>query len=67
MGGDDIGAPGAEPGVPDGMNPGADEFGASDAAVGGDMTSGREMRESRQVRRLRKLAESHSIMTKLAK
>jgi hypothetical protein len=67
MGGDDIGAPGAEPGVPDGMNPGADEFGASDAAVGGDITSGREMRESRQVRRLRKLAESHSIMTKLAK
>ena len=67
----DMGAP-MEPGldaaVPDEMNPPAgDEFGASDAAVGGDVTSGREMRESRQQSRARKLAESHSIMSKLAR
>jgi len=64
----DMGAP-MEPGMdaasPDEMNPSmGDEFGASDAAAGGDMASGREMRESKFAR---KLAESHSIMAKLAK
>ena len=52
---------------PDEMNPDAgadlgDEFGASDAG-----SAGREMRESRTERRARKLAESHSIIAKLAK
>jgi len=68
--------PGMEPGMapeepdmdmadPDEMNPMPqdDEFGASDAAAGVG-TTGREMRESRFAR---KLAESHSIMSKLAK
>jgi hypothetical protein len=41
-----------------------DEFGAADAAAGGPETSGRAMRESKFARRL---AESHSIMSKLAK
>jgi len=60
--------PGMDAAMPDEMNPPAgDEFGASDAAAGGDMTSGREMRESRQQSRARKLAESHSIMSKLAR
>jgi hypothetical protein len=52
--------------APDDMNapaPAGDEFGASDAAAGAG-TTGREMRESRFAR---KLAESHSIMSKLAK
>ena len=69
---------GAEPGLddlgmtnPDAMNPEAgadlgDEFSAADAAAG-DGTSGREMRESVEQRRARKIAESHSIMAKLAK
>jgi len=49
----------------DSMNlPPEDEFGASDAAAGGTETSGRGMRESKFAR---KLAESHSIMSKLAK
>ena len=54
---------------PDEMNPepAGDEFGASDAAAGGDEVSGREMRESREQRRARRLAESHSIISKLAK
>lgn len=52
--------------APDEMNaePAGDEFAASDAAAGGAETSGREVRESKFVR---KLAESHSIMAKLAK
>ena len=63
----DMGAP-MEPGMdmapPDEMNPPAgDEFGASDAAAGMG-TTGREMRESKFAR---KLAESHSILSKLAK
>jgi len=49
---------------PDSMNPPEDEFGASDAAAGGAETAGREVRESRFIR---KIAESHSIMSKLAK
>jgi hypothetical protein len=52
--------------APDDMNapaPAGDEFGASDAAAGMG-TTGREMRESKFAR---KLAESHSIMSKLAK
>ena len=58
--------------APDDLNPEAgadlgDEFGASDAAAGGPEASGREMRESKQEVRARKLAESHSIMAKLAK
>jgi len=67
---------GMEPGMPpeDGMDmsapdemnpmPAGDEFGAADAAAGGPETSGRAMRESKFAR---KLAESHSIMSKLAK
>jgi len=65
--------PGMDPGMdpsmdtapPDAMNPemGGDEFGASDAAAGGPEASGRELRESKFARRL---AESHSIMSKLA-
>jgi len=68
-------APGGDemaPAGPDDMNPepGADlgdEFGAADAAAGGPETAGRAMRESREVRRARKLAEAHSIISKLAK
>lgn len=55
--------PGMEPAAPDDMNVEPDEFSASDAAAGAG-TSGREMRESQFAR---KLAESHSIMSKLAK
>ena len=58
--------PGMDAAAPDEMNapaPAGDEFGASDAAAGTG-TTGREMRESRFAR---KLAESHSIMSKLAK
>jgi hypothetical protein len=59
--------PGMDMAAPDEMNPvGGDEFGAADAAAGGSEVSGREMRESRQQRIARKLAESHSIMAKLA-
>jgi hypothetical protein len=65
---------GAEPGMepsmdmagPDMMNEPADEFGAADAAAGAG-TPGREMRENAAQRRARKLAESHSIMSKLAR
>ena len=66
---DDMGEMPPEPGMdasePDMMHPepAGDEFGASDAAAGMG-TTGREMRESKFSR---KLAESHSIMTKLAK
>ena len=68
--------PGMEPGMdtgmdmtaPDEMNPPAgDEFGASDAAAGGAETAGRAMREGKDQRRARKLAEAHSIMSKLSK
>ena len=55
--------PGMDIAAPDEMNPPDDEFGASDAAAGAG-TTGREMRESKFAR---KLAESHSIMAKLAK
>jgi len=51
--------------APDEMNPDmGDEFAGADAAAGGPETSGRAMRESKFAR---KLAESHSIMSKLAK
>ena len=62
LGGDDLG--GLDGADPDAMNPdmGGDEFGASDAG-----SSSREMRESREQRRARKLAESHSIISKLAR
>ena len=56
-------ADGMDMAAPDEMNAPADEFGASDAAAGMG-TTGREMRESRFAR---KLAESHSILSKLAK
>ncbi len=61
----DIGPPEAamKPSEPDQMNTG-DEFAASDAAAGGEETSGREMRESRFSK---KLAESHNIISKLAR
>jgi hypothetical protein len=63
--------PGMEPGMetaaPDMMNePAGDEFAAADAAAG-EGTTGREMRESAKQRRARRLAESHSIITKLAR
>jgi hypothetical protein len=68
----DMGAPmepGMEPAGGDAMNPmpAGDEFGAADAAAGGPEAAGRAMRESKEQRRARKLAESHSIMSKLAK
>jgi len=58
---------GLDSAAPDEMNPEAgadlgDEFAAADAS-----SSNREMRESRAERRARKLAESHSIIAKLAK
>jgi hypothetical protein len=52
--------------APDNLNP-EDEFGASDAAAGGDETAGRGLRESVQQRRARRLAEQHSILSKLAR
>lgn len=61
--------PGIEPAGPDMMNepdmaePAGDEFAAADAAAGAG-TPGREMRESRFQQ---KLAESHSIISRLAK
>jgi hypothetical protein len=58
--------PGMDMAAPDMMNEPADEFGAADAAAGAG-TPGREMRESASQRRARKLAESHSIMSKLAR
>jgi hypothetical protein len=54
--------PGMDMAEPDMMNP--DEFGAADAAAGGPEASGREMRESKFAR---KLAEGHSLMSKLAR
>ena len=57
--------PGMDMAAPDEMNPDmGDEFGAADAAAGGPEASGRAMRESKFARRL---AESHSIMSRLAK
>jgi hypothetical protein len=57
--------PGMDMAAPDEMNPDmGDEFGAADAAAGGPEASGRAMRESKFARRL---AESHNIMSKLAK
>jgi len=59
--------PGMAPAAPDMMNePAGDEFAAADAAAG-EGTTGREMRESAKQRRARKLAESHSIISKLAR
>jgi len=55
--------PAPEPSAPDMMNEPGDEFAASDAAAGAG-ASGREMRENRF---MRKIAESHSIISKLAK
>jgi hypothetical protein len=66
MGAEPAMEPGMEPAGPDMMNEPADEFGAADAAAGAG-TPGREMRESASQRRARRLAESHSIMSKLAR
>jgi hypothetical protein len=56
--------PGMDASAPDELNPEpTDDFGASDAAAGAG-TTGRELRESRFAR---KLAESHSIISKLSK
>jgi len=57
--------PGMDMSAPDEMNaePAGDEFAGADAAAGAG-TAGREMRESKFAR---KLAESHSILSKLAK
>jgi hypothetical protein len=65
----DTGADLAAPAGDDSMNlpaPAGDEFGASDAAAGGDAVSGREMRESRAFTHAKKLAEAHSLISKLA-
>lgn len=59
--------PGMEPAEPDMMNQPSDEFAAADAAAGGEEAAGREMRENKEDRKARKLAEAHSIITKLAK
>ena len=61
--------PGMDAAAPDMMNPepAGDEFGAADAAAGGPEAAGRAMRESKEQRRARKLAESHSIISKLAR
>ena len=56
--------PGMDATAPDAMNAPGDEFGAADAAAGGPEAAGREMRESRFQQ---KLAESHSIIAKLAR
>ena len=45
----------------------SDEFGASDAAAGGAEIAGREKRESIERSKARRLAEAHSLMTKLSK
>jgi hypothetical protein len=60
---------GMDAAAPDMMNPepAGDEFGAADAAAGGPEAAGRAMRESKEQRRARKLAESHSIISKLAR
>jgi hypothetical protein len=60
---------GLDQSAPDEMNsqPVGDEFAASDAAAGGDETAGRGLRESAQQRRARRLAEQHSILSKLAR
>ena len=55
--------PTPEPSAPDTMNEPGDEFAASDAAAG-DGATGRKLRENKF---LSKLAESHSIISKLAK
>ena len=72
-------APGMDDGMGDGtgdipddagmdtMNEPTDEFGASDAAAGGAETAGRMTRESRQNVKFRKIAESHSIISRLAR
>lgn len=44
-----------------------DEFGASDAATGGEVTAGRGLRENRKLIRASKLAEAHSVMSKLSR
>lgn len=47
--------------------PSADEFGASDAATGGNEPMGRAQRESKEVQAYNRIDEAHSIMTLLAK
>lgn len=64
MGPPEAAAEPVEPAAPDMMNEPSDEFTAADAAAGGPETAGREMRESKFAR---KLAESHSILSKLAR
>jgi hypothetical protein len=61
--------PGLDASAPDALNPEepvGDEFAASDAGAGSG-TSGREMREDSESLRVRKLAEAHNIIAKLAK
>jgi hypothetical protein len=50
----------------DAMSGQEDEFAASDAAAGGAEVAGRELRESRVLLRAKKLAESNTLMRKLA-
>lgn len=47
-------------------SPEEDEFASSDAAAGGMETAGRELRESNAYKKMKRLQESHSIMSKLA-
>lgn len=56
------------PALPDEMNmPPEDEFGASDAAMGGAAEMGRERRESREFTRVQAINEAHSIISRLVK
>ncbi len=67
MGAETPSEPDLDSAEPDAMNQPEDEFAAADAAAGGEETAGREMRESTEQRRAKKLAESHSIIARLAK
>lgn len=56
------------PASPDEMNmPAGDEFGASDAAMGGQEEMGRARRESREFTRITTINEAHSIISRLVK
>ena len=68
MGGDEL-VPdmGTDLAEPDTMNEPGDDFGAADAAAGGAEAAGRGLRESRTFKRAQKLAEAHSIMSRLAR
>lgn len=60
-------SPEMEPADTDTMNEPTDGFETDDAAAGGAEVAGREMRENRQVRKFNQIAESHSIISRLAR